>query len=298
MYVKKIQEAPRDCMCAGKPHGNRKITTAEKVVLWYLADCHNESRGCAWPSLATVARYCGGISVRRARQIISSLVCKGVLRRKDRQRENGSTRSNEYFFAEIDSEVDDGDDDGASNIFFSTEPDFRPLRQGQPGVGGKTQLAKRKPSAREAETIRTRVGNTFPPLNYQRNTRDIPEIIQEKRQGETLPPTPLTRSRERGSQSKALEPEQNSRDILWQLVLKEMKSQLATTSLRADLPDEFDLYFRDTWQEHAERGLLVINSRHPEMTKVGIQKYRQRIKQILKKLTGAEFDIQIAAWKG
>jgi hypothetical protein len=135
-------------------------------------------------------------------------------------------------------------------------------------------------------------------LNYQRNTRDIPEIIQEKRQGETLPPTPLTRSRERGSQSKALEPEQNSRDILWQLVLKEMKSQLATTSLRADLPDEFDLYFRDTWQEHAERGLLVINSRHPEMTKVGIQKYRQRIKQILKKLTGAEFDIQIAAWKG
>ncbi len=69
-------------------------------MLWFLADKHNEKKGAAWPSVTTIARY-SSLSKRRVREIISALICRGVLERYERARPDGGTTSNYYQFPEL-----------------------------------------------------------------------------------------------------------------------------------------------------------------------------------------------------
>jgi len=60
------------------PNGER-ITSAEKLPLFYIAHSHNSKEGSAWPSQPTIAADCG-ISVRHVQNILRSLERKGVIR--------------------------------------------------------------------------------------------------------------------------------------------------------------------------------------------------------------------------
>jgi Helix-turn-helix domain len=87
-YVKKLKQSPT----------GEAISVQEKAVLWYLADCHSEeSGGIAWPSVKTLSEYCH-LSERQIRRIVGELERKVIIGRKGHLRENGSCRSNDYYF--------------------------------------------------------------------------------------------------------------------------------------------------------------------------------------------------------
>jgi hypothetical protein len=56
-------------------HSNAK--GAAKLVLWGIANHHSDHG--AWPAISTLARYAGGISLRRVKQIIKELVDLGEI---------------------------------------------------------------------------------------------------------------------------------------------------------------------------------------------------------------------------
>jgi hypothetical protein len=81
-------------------HGE-PITRNEKLVLLILADCYNEDRGCAWPSIPRLAKD-ALMSVRQVQRCLRSLEAKGLLvislggrRRRD---------ASEYRFPGLDRE--------------------------------------------------------------------------------------------------------------------------------------------------------------------------------------------------
>lgn len=87
-YVKKLRTSPT----------GEAITIQEKAVLWYLADCHSEeSGGIAWPSVKTLSEACH-VSERQIRRVVGELERKVIIGRKGHLRENGSCRSNDYYF--------------------------------------------------------------------------------------------------------------------------------------------------------------------------------------------------------
>lgn len=90
-YVKKLKVGPNGDM----------LSIQEKAVLWYLADCHSEEAGgIAWPSVKTLSEACH-VSERQIRRIITDLEAKALIGRNAKQRENGSSRSNDYFFVAL-----------------------------------------------------------------------------------------------------------------------------------------------------------------------------------------------------
>ncbi|MGO9433255.1 MAG: helix-turn-helix domain-containing protein [Terracidiphilus sp.] len=81
--------------------GARRLTCSEKLLLWYLADCYNDDKRAAWPSIARIARDCN-LSERRVQQLLSGLVADGVLWREPRWRGDGSNSSNWWHFNALD----------------------------------------------------------------------------------------------------------------------------------------------------------------------------------------------------
>jgi DNA-binding MarR family transcriptional regulator len=68
-FVKSLTQAPN----------GERLTATEKLVMFVLADSHNDDHGKAWPSLRRLAEQ-SLLSERQARYILRSLESKGLLR--------------------------------------------------------------------------------------------------------------------------------------------------------------------------------------------------------------------------
>ncbi len=71
------------------------LKPAAKIVLYWLADHHNESTGACFPSLRVLADECE-MSKRAVQGHLDALEAAGLIARKVRARENGSQTSNGY----------------------------------------------------------------------------------------------------------------------------------------------------------------------------------------------------------
>jgi hypothetical protein len=91
LYVKKLRQAPN----------GDAVTSAEKAILWYLADSHNEEEAAAWPSIPTIALD-NNLSVRRVQEILGDCIRKGIVWRDERRTSLGRMTSNYWRFTEID----------------------------------------------------------------------------------------------------------------------------------------------------------------------------------------------------
>jgi hypothetical protein len=76
-----------------------KLRSAEKLLLFVLADDHNESRGYAWPSQKTLARN-SLLSDRQVRRLLTKILSKGWPIRVETQKKAGKLEmsSSHYFF--------------------------------------------------------------------------------------------------------------------------------------------------------------------------------------------------------
>lgn len=76
-----------------------KIRAAEKLLLFVLADDHNEGRGYAWPSQKTLAKN-SLLSDRQVRRLLTKILSKNWPIRVELQRKSGKVEmgSSHYFF--------------------------------------------------------------------------------------------------------------------------------------------------------------------------------------------------------
>jgi DNA-binding transcriptional ArsR family regulator len=72
------------------------LKPAAKVVLYWLADHHNERTGACFPSIARLAELCE-MSRRAVEVHLADLEAGGLIRRQPRHRETGGKASNEYI---------------------------------------------------------------------------------------------------------------------------------------------------------------------------------------------------------
>lgn len=68
----------------------KRLTTPEKLVLFLLADYYNDDRGCAWPSVATLATE-SLLSERQCYRVLAALEDRKLIAREHRYKD-----SNEY----------------------------------------------------------------------------------------------------------------------------------------------------------------------------------------------------------
>jgi hypothetical protein len=92
-YVKPLKTAPDGAL----------FTRSEKLLLLILADYHNEEKGCAWPSAATLAKDTL-MTTRHVRTLLGRVRQKGVLCVSKRLSGEGDFDTNVYHFHEIDCE--------------------------------------------------------------------------------------------------------------------------------------------------------------------------------------------------
>jgi hypothetical protein len=71
------------------------LKPAAKIVLYWLADHHNESTGACFPSLKTLAKECE-MDVASIKRHLANLEASGLIQRTQRLRENGSQTSTQY----------------------------------------------------------------------------------------------------------------------------------------------------------------------------------------------------------
>lgn len=123
-YVKELREAPN----------GQKITCAEKLVMFVLADCYNEEYGRAWPSVPTLAAA-ALTTERNMRRVLRSLESKGLVETAESR---GLGHSNSYRFPGYSGEE-----------LTRTKPDnLSGLSVGNTGWGG---LQNRTPEARKPD---------------------------------------------------------------------------------------------------------------------------------------------------
>ena len=72
------------------------LKPAAKLVLYWLADHHNESTGACFPSLKTLAKECE-MDVATVKRHLAALEAMGLIYREQRHRENGSQASTQYI---------------------------------------------------------------------------------------------------------------------------------------------------------------------------------------------------------
>ncbi|OLE54197.1 MAG: hypothetical protein AUG51_09405 [Acidobacteria bacterium 13_1_20CM_3_53_8] len=90
-YVKGLKLAPN----------GEKVKRGEKLVLFVLADSHNEDRRGAWPSVPLLARS-ALLSARRVREVLKQCRQKGVICYESREKDHGGNDSNFYRFCALD----------------------------------------------------------------------------------------------------------------------------------------------------------------------------------------------------
>jgi hypothetical protein len=71
------------------------LKPAAKIVLYWLADHHNESTGDCFPSLSRLAEL-SDLSRRAVIDHLADLEARGLIKKQERRRENGSLSSNSY----------------------------------------------------------------------------------------------------------------------------------------------------------------------------------------------------------
>jgi hypothetical protein len=102
-----------------------------------------------------------------------------------------------------------------------------------------------------------------------------------------LPPTPLT-----GGESSLVFREFDEQS--WSLILEQLKTECASTAVSTKLPDEYDRFFRDSWQIAAiPPNVIIVDAEEPEFIKQGISKYKKRIATIGQRLFGIKINIQV-----
>lgn len=102
-----------------------------------------------------------------------------------------------------------------------------------------------------------------------------------------LPPTPLS-----GGESSTLLRGLDER--AWSLVLERLKTECASTAVSTRLCDEYDSFFRDSWQIGlAQPNVIIVDAREPGLTEQGIFRYKRRIVAIGRRLFGKEISIQV-----
>lgn len=79
----------------------RGVSPTEKVVLYSIADHHNNKDNGCWPSIRLIAIESGEITDRAVQLVVRRLVEKGVIRISARRRDDGSSSSNFYEFVEL-----------------------------------------------------------------------------------------------------------------------------------------------------------------------------------------------------
>ena len=72
------------------------LKPAEKIVLYWIADHHNETTGDCFPSIARLAQL-SDMSRRSVENQIAKLEALGLVRRQERHRETGGKTSNGYI---------------------------------------------------------------------------------------------------------------------------------------------------------------------------------------------------------
>jgi hypothetical protein len=82
------------------------LKPAAKIVLYWLADHHNESTGACFPSLRVLAEECE-MSKRSVQDHLDTLEAAGLIQRRARSRENGSQTSNGYVLNFVTPPVQD-----------------------------------------------------------------------------------------------------------------------------------------------------------------------------------------------
>lgn len=106
-YVKPLRAAP----------DGTSLSRGEKLLLFILADYHNDEHRAAWPSGAVLARD-ALMTLRHVRNLISSLRAKGILCTSQRQSPEGDFDTNLYHFHAIDW----GDDQQGGSEMISLPP--------------------------------------------------------------------------------------------------------------------------------------------------------------------------------
>ncbi len=124
---------------------------------------------------------------------------------------------------------------------------------------------------------RNRAGRASRDVNSERNSIEVGSETCPLEAGEQLPPSPL-----KGGSVDTLEPVDQ-----WARVLCVLKSDLASTACSTRFTDDYDQYFRDSWQVGFTNKRLVVMAEEPEIFKAGLRKYAKRIKGILRNLFGS-----------
>jgi Helix-turn-helix domain len=86
-YAKEVSTAPN----------GKRITRSEKLLLLILADYYNDARGCAWPSIKSLASE-AMLSPRRVKELLLSLETKRLIKRETTTRDDGGQDVNLYAF--------------------------------------------------------------------------------------------------------------------------------------------------------------------------------------------------------
>lgn len=80
------------------------LKPATKIVLYWLADCHNGETGQCFPSHKYLAKQCE-MTDRSIRTHIELLEKEGLIRKRENHRDNGSQTSNSYELLLMDTET-------------------------------------------------------------------------------------------------------------------------------------------------------------------------------------------------
>lgn len=103
-----------------------------------------------------------------------------------------------------------------------------------------------------------------------------------------LPPTPLS-----GGESSPLF--QGLNEQAWSRVLEQLKTECASTALSTRLCDEYDGFFRDTWQVDVQQpNVIIVGAEAPEIASKGVHRYRRRLVTIGRRLFSVDLIIQVA----
>jgi len=79
----------------------------------------------------------------------------------------------------------------------------------------------------------------------------------------------------------------------WSLFLERLQTVCASTAVSTKLPDEYDKFFRDSWQIGLrEPNVIVLSAEDPGLTEYGVSRYKRRLAAIGQRLFGMEIGFQ------